>query len=312
MQRQPFKLGKPLVGYSIMRNIIIKSRNGGSYIGTLHSLACVAKRKDIKQQCVPTAVAKGHRKNNSKQRDIARRMLHRASFAMDVDSKAARQITAHHLQTKLEKANKVMKKDLTLSTPEESQDSAFVVAAKVDGAATTLVLDSGAAVSVIPEELVADDMKRLVKVTLRDANGGNVQRDKVNVEIKVAGFTFTQVVVLAPGETVDNKGLLSMTIDMEIAATIFKDYFESARQSMALAVSTGAQTREEAEAQMAEALQLQEDKPDPKLVRIGSGVEVESGKKSQYSQQDECVDNWEGERFEVERKEEAMDVEQEE
>ena len=108
----------------------------------------------------------------------------------------------------------------------------------------------------------------------------------------------------------DNKGLLSMTMDMEKAARIIKDYFESARQSKALAVSTRAQTREEAEAQKAETLQLQEDKPDPKLVRIGSGVEVESGKQSQYSQQDECVDNWEGERVEVEKKEVAMDVEQ--
>ena len=91
-----------------------------------------------------------------------------------------------------------MKKNFTLSTPEESQDSAFVVAATVNGAATTLVLDSGAAISVIQEELVAHDKKRLGKVTLRDANGGTVQRDKVNVEIKVAGFTFVQVVSLAP------------------------------------------------------------------------------------------------------------------
>ena len=214
-------------------------------------------------------------------------------------------------QTKLEKANKVMKIFFTLSTPEELQNSAFVVAATVDGAVTTLVLDSGAAISVIREELVADDKKRLRMVTLRDANGGTVQRDKVNVEIKVVGFTFSQVVALSPGETVDNKGLLSITMDMEIAARIFKDYFVSARQSKALAVSTRAQTREEAEAQEAEALQLQEDKPYPKPVRIGNGVKVESGKQSQYSQQDECVDNREGERVEVERKEEAMDVEQE-
>ena len=74
-------------------------------------------------------------------------------------------------------------------------------------------------------ELVADDKKRLGKVTLRDTNGSMVQRDKVKVEIKVAGFTFTQVVALTPGETVDNMGLLSMTVDVEIAAKKFKHYF---------------------------------------------------------------------------------------
>ena len=44
-----------------------------------------------------------------------------------------------------------MKKNFMLATPEESQDCAGVIAAMVDGAATTLVLDSGATISVIPE-----------------------------------------------------------------------------------------------------------------------------------------------------------------
>ena len=94
------------------------------------------------------------------------------------------------------------------------------------------------------------------KVTLRDANSGTVQRDKAKVEIKVAGFTFTQVVTLAPGETVDNIGLLSMTMDVEIAAKIFKHYFESAGQSKALAVSFRAQAREEVEAQKVDAWRI--------------------------------------------------------
>ena len=60
-------------------------------------------------------------------------------------------------QTKSDKANHTVKNNLALSTPEESQDSAYVIAAVIDGAAMTLVLDSGAAILVIPEELVADE-----------------------------------------------------------------------------------------------------------------------------------------------------------
>ena len=134
---------------------------------------------------------------------------------------------------------------------------------------------------------------------------------RFKVDIKVAGFTFTQVVALAPRETVDNMGLLSMTMDVEIAAKIFKHYFESAGQSKALAVFTKTQAREEVEAQKVEAMQLQEDKPDPKHLSIGNRVKVESVYVSQYSQQDERVDCQEGEQVEVERKEEGIEVAEE-
>ena len=74
-------------------------------------------------------------------------------------------------QTKSDKANHTVKKNFTLLIPEESQDSAYVVAAMVDGVATTLVLDSGVAKSVIPEELVADGKKRLGKVVQDPRDG---------------------------------------------------------------------------------------------------------------------------------------------
>ena len=54
-----------------------------------------------------------------------------------------------------------------------------------------------------------------------------------------------------------------------------------------------------------------EDKPDPKHVRIGNRVEVESVNESQYSQQDERVDSQEGEQVKVERKEEGIAVAEE-
>ena len=88
MQRQLYKLGKPLVAFYYEDSCHDKPR--WSHIEIPHSLACIVGRKDTKQQCVPKVIANSNRKSNSRQREISRRTPHRVSLVMDVDSKVTK------------------------------------------------------------------------------------------------------------------------------------------------------------------------------------------------------------------------------
>ena len=111
---------------------------------------------------------------------------------------------------------------------------------------SVFVLDTGALISLVPDQLVQPCEYLDESVTLVDANGGEVKRPMAKVYFKLGSFKAFQKVAVAPGHTLKNKVLLAIDLRKkdELALVVdYSKYFEE--NERVLSMTTRAQARED-------------------------------------------------------------------
>jgi len=99
--------------------------------------------------------------------------------------------------------------DSTYSDDEPDQN---VMPGHIGDSHYPFVLDSGAHISVVPEEAVEDDLVEGDTVMIRDANGGIKWRKTALILLTVGGKQIMQRVALAPGKVLGSKVLLAFDL----------------------------------------------------------------------------------------------------
>ena len=113
------------------------------------------------------------------------------------------------------------------------------------------VLDSGAHITVVPAEVVDEELISNETILIRDANGGLQKRRTAEVLLTIGSQHMTQKVAVAPGESLGGKGLLALDFGRDEDFELVKRCREEAKRVRA--VQTRGQTaNEEREEKMRE------------------------------------------------------------
>ena len=143
-----------------------------------------------------------------------------------------------------------------------------IVPGKVGGRDTTIVLDTGARISVVPEELVEEDAFCDKTVMLLDANGGEVRRRIARVWLHVGGVSTHQYVAVAPSSTLRGHVLVAMDLKKWEDLQLLTDYGQGKLDVRA--TQTRADVESERIERLAEELTLAIENP---VCRVPAGLD---------------------------------------
>ena len=130
---------------------------------------------------------------------------------------------------------KNMKKIFHLPATDDNTNS---ITRSVDFRPLPFLLDTGASISVIPEEHASKGKLGKGKVTLLDANGGCKQRELAHVKLTVGTKSFVQHVAVAPNCDLGGKGIFAVNLEDESAFVVLQEFRESTKQKPVNVVRT--------------------------------------------------------------------------
>lgn len=145
--------------------------------------------------------------------------------------------------------------------PPEEESSQGWVEGTVDNVPCKVVIDTGASISMVPEELVTPERRTGKSLMVGDANGGLVARELATADIQVAGHTRSDRVVIMPSDAPDKMVLLSVDWRKDADMQLMKDCSAALSVEKALAVSTRARTTQDLERAREELLDLEDQQP---------------------------------------------------
>lgn len=100
-----------------------------------------------------------------------------------------------------------------------SGKGANIMQGKVGCESTQFVLDTGAVISVVPDDVVNKEQMLGTSVTVVDANGGEVKRDLAEVWLHVGSLSMKQKVAVAPRDVLKGKALLAIDLSRIISCS---------------------------------------------------------------------------------------------
>ena len=140
-------------------------------------------------------------------------------------------------------------------------DHTNTVVGKVGCKECAFVLDTGATISVVPEELVDESCKLKEVARLGDANGREKIRETAMVWMHVGKFSLHRKVALAPTDSLKGKALLALNIESPQEFQLLTDFRDGKIVKPVRAVHTRAQVKEREEEKRVEEAIIESEQP---------------------------------------------------
>ena len=172
-------------------------------------------------------------------------------------------------------AKRVQVVEQTILQQEDDSGDLNIMIGRVGDKTYPFVLDSGARITVVPEEALHDTAIRNETIRIGDANGGVKTRRLADVLLTLGRRQLTQRVAIAPAESLDGKVLLSLDFTKDEDIAIIDEFRKNKREVRAVA------TRKTAEKEKNEDEELETARSGGKMLipkdpeQFGSGIKGE-------------------------------------